>query len=69
MTDRKRLKIWNYALFYFVKTNEVGIAKTSLVMDGYKNIAKDGYVKLHWPADNKAYTVRVLELAGEVFQM
>lgn len=66
MTDRK-YKQWSYALFYFIETNEVAIGKTSLVIDGYKNLTKGGYVKLHWPGDSREYVARVLDLAGWFF--
>lgn len=67
MTDRRKYKQWNYALFYFNETNEVAIGKTSLVIDGYKNLTKGGYVKLLWPGDSREYVARVLDLAGWFF--
>lgn len=67
MTDRRKYKQWNYALFYFNETNEVAIGKTSLVIDGYKNLTKGGYIKLLWPGDSREYVARVLDLAGWFF--
>ena len=68
MTDRRRYKQWSYALFYFIETNEVGVGKTTLVVDGYKNLSKGSYVKVHWPGDDtREYIARVLDLAGWFF--
>lgn len=66
MTDRRRYKQWSYALFYFIATNEVGIAQTTVV-DGYKNLSKGSYVKVHWPGDTREYIARGLDLAGWFF--
>ncbi|KAL9978168.1 hypothetical protein ACROYT_G015659 [Oculina patagonica] len=55
MASRKRFKNWRYGLFYFLATDEVGMAKTSIIMEGYKSVEKGKYVKLLWPSDGVVY--------------
>lgn len=65
MTDRKKFKNWSYGLFYFIETEEVGIAKTSIILDGFKDVFKGGYVKIRWPVDKLVYKARVLDVGGK----
>lgn len=65
MASRKRFKNWRYGLFYFLATDEVGMAETSIIMEGYKSIEKGKYVKLLWPSDGVVYNARVFDLGGK----
>ena len=42
MSKRQELKVFDYALLYFIETDEIGIIKRSQVLEGYQNnIKKD----------------------------
>lgn len=63
MSARSKLKIWKYALAYFLEANEVGIIKTSQILDGFKSSIQVGkHVLCKW--ENEVYITRILELAG-----
>ncbi|KAK3712646.1 hypothetical protein QZH41_011287 [Actinostola sp. cb2023] len=64
MSKRQELKIFEYALSYFIETDEIAIIKRSQVLEGFQNnIRKDEYVKVKW--QSKAYFARVIDVAGK----
>ena len=66
MSKRQQLKVFAYALVYFLETDEVGIVQRRHICEGYQTrIRKNAYVKVNW---NKCeYNARIIDVAGKFY--